>query len=162
MRTCPNCGSKVEPDWRFCMNCSTAIHPTALAPSPVASAVSSETGPAITSVSGVKAYPIAVAPPLQFPVARMVGLLLKAAAVVLAIGGLVAGIEASDAISKLAQQSGVTPDIAARITSTSTNTFLVLLGGGLLLGLFSWALAEFIGVTLAVEENTRAIRLGVR
>jgi zinc-ribbon domain len=153
MTTCPKCGAKLEPDWHFCMNCSTPVEspPTQLPTPANATSASRMAAP----VPGLRGYPpphvqVTAAVERKFPVLRFVAKFLKVAAVIQVAGGLTVGIIVIVALNQ--------PAAAARAGSI----FLLTLIFGVLGGLYSWAFADFILVALAVEENTRAMRLGVK
>lgn len=106
-------------------------------------------------VPGLGGYPPPPAPVTatverKFHVLRFVAKFLKVAAVIQVAAGLTLGIIIIVALNQ--------PAAAARAGSM----FLLTLIFGLLGGLYSWAFADFILVALAVEENTRAMRLGVK
>ena len=49
MAECSNCGAKLDPAWKFCINCGTAVTPTAIpsAIRPDAPAEQKRTGPSL-------------------------------------------------------------------------------------------------------------------
>jgi zinc-ribbon domain len=166
MQTCTKCGAKIEPDWRFCMNCSAPVDPAPMPPPLPAPAVEAakQASPQVTSVASFAGYPAPIDAPTaiggqKFLVLRFVAKLLKVLAVIQAGGGLILGIVAL-ASSSNAPTFG--PGTGGLYALVGAGGFFVAVVAGLLLSLYSWAAADFILVALAVEENTRAIRLGVR
>lgn len=156
MRICPKCGAKLQEDWRFCMNCSSPVesypaHPPAS--KPAGPPVEPKTEPsAVPSRSGTGAS--VSRPPLKskFTVLRIVSDLLKVVAVIEVIGGLLFGVALMN--------SGSNPVMGG--------SFLGGVGGLLSVvfavfgGVYTWAVADFISVALAIEENTRALRLSLK
>lgn len=155
MTTCPKCGTKVEPDWRFCMNCSTPVESSPIQPpTAVNSPAASQPLAASPGFGHYPSPPASITTTVEpkFPVLRFVAKLLKVFAVVQLAGGLLIGIAVAAS----------SPTFPGLNSVGGIRIFLVVVVFGLLGGLYSWVAADFILVALAVEENTRAMRLGVK
>lgn len=162
MTTCPKCGAKLEPDWRFCMNCSTPVESSPIQPptavnSPAASRPVAA-GPGFGHYSSPPA-PITLTVEPKFPVLRFVAKLLKVLAVVQIVGAIILGISIASASSPAPGFGAAGGGLSALVGGGG---FLIAVTLGLLGGLYSWAAAEIIMVALAVEENTRAMRLSIK
>jgi zinc-ribbon domain len=163
MTICPKCGAQLQPDWRFCMNCSSPVEPVPTpipTPSPALAPAAPETRtPAGASSTGAEQAMQRSPLRSKFLVLRIVVDLLKVMAVIEVAGGLLFGIVLASSKPSPQPFGAIGGGI---LDVVGPGGFLVALIFGFFGGLYTWATADMISVALAIEENTRALRLNIR
>ena len=147
------------------MSCSAPIEPVA-SPMQTQATVSQPELPhaSVQSVAGqgIQADGSLQVAGARFPVLRFVAKLLKILAVVEVAGASIFGVSLAASSQPSPAFGGAGGALGALAGLLGLSGFFIAVILGLLGGLYSWAAADFILVFLAVEENTRAIRFGVK
>lgn len=129
---CSNCSAPLEAGTKFCGACGSLVEiastPPATTPLPRNS---------LSTTNLVRRY----------PALRIIALLFKILAVLIAIGGVLAGLSAASITSSLPNSVGIG-------AAGSAIGFVIVLTA-LCYALFLWASAEMIHVLIDIEENTR-------
>ncbi len=126
---CTCCAATLEPGAKFCGACGAVVEP----PTPAVMAKPVPT----KGISGPYGR--------RYPALRIIAVILKIAAAVTAVGGVLSGLAA-----------GSIPSPGYGVPGGGAIALLVILAS-LFYALFLWASAEMIYVMLDIEENTRRL-----